>query len=854
MKPPFPVTQPPQPYSYQGFLEAPKDDKTYVRRNGDWLEVTVGIGEQGPPGPQGVQGPIGPPGPQGMIGHDGVTGPSGPMGPPGIDGATGPAGTAGATGPQGAQGATGATGAPGPQGTPGAQGQDGITGPQGPMGPQGPQGPAGPPGSSNTGDMTKAVYDTNGNNIVDAAEAVPWTGVTGKPLTFPPDSTAMLKATYDANGNGIVDSAESVAWTGVTGKPSTYPPDSTAMLRSVYDTNLDGIVDQAAAVAWTGVTGKPTTFAPSAHASTHRSGGSDVLALDTLGATTDITNLNASVTAHGLLPKLSGTATTYFNGIGGYSTPPAGGLPISNTTASFTVPAVNGTVAIAVDTTAGWTLYTYCYVNNLASFMVYGITSSTAMTIRNMGGLNSLAPGTVVIANTPVTFQGIQRPVACALSSACNVGAIGSGNQVSVTNTADWITVGQWVSFDGYGTALVQSSGAAQQGVFYITSGSGTMLPNITIPAGTMVRLAPDPAIISGLRLRSYNAIGNSAFEIDQWNCSTNLLTAASTPARAIDRWFTQRSATLTAVVGTRLIAPASSIIVPGTNFTISRSYLEINVSTAQATLAAGDYFALVQNVEGCCLRELLNDVSSLQILMMSNVSSPQISLFIRDSLSKASFVVPLVITYTGSYALYTVPNIPVFPALNGAVWNGAFGTAGCSVGICLGAGSTFTAPSNSQWVSGNYLGAAGNNGLSATGSFLLSFFQWEPGSLCTTPIDYPWIKNYQDCLRYYCKHGSYGSKFPDSTWQLIGNGFGGNAYVRCGTRFPRPMAKPPTVRVTGNTTTLNQVYYDSTGALLATTAVNVMDDVINNITLSGTVPGTQLGSVLAGWDADTGW
>ncbi|WP_209300580.1 hypothetical protein [Lentibacillus salicampi] len=39
----------------------------------------------------------------------------------------------------------------------------------------------------------------------------------------------MLKETYDTNDNGKVDSAESadnVTWSGVTGKPSTYPPES----------------------------------------------------------------------------------------------------------------------------------------------------------------------------------------------------------------------------------------------------------------------------------------------------------------------------------------------------------------------------------------------------------------------------------------------------------------------------------------------------------------------------------------------------------------------------------------------------------------------------------------------------
>lgn len=36
----------------------------------------------------------------------------------------------------------------------------------------------------------------------------------------------MLKLTYDSNDDGIVDAAESVPWAGITGVPSTFPPDS----------------------------------------------------------------------------------------------------------------------------------------------------------------------------------------------------------------------------------------------------------------------------------------------------------------------------------------------------------------------------------------------------------------------------------------------------------------------------------------------------------------------------------------------------------------------------------------------------------------------------------------------------
>ena len=38
------------------------------------------------------------------------------------------------------------------------------------------------------GDMEKADYDSNDDGVVDAADAAPWSGITGKPSTYPPSS------------------------------------------------------------------------------------------------------------------------------------------------------------------------------------------------------------------------------------------------------------------------------------------------------------------------------------------------------------------------------------------------------------------------------------------------------------------------------------------------------------------------------------------------------------------------------------------------------------------------------------------------------------------------------------------
>ena len=86
------------------------------------------------------------------------------------------------------------------------------------------------------------------------------------------------------------------------------------------------------------VTGVP----PSAHATTHKSGGSDAIALDTLAAPTDVTTLNATASAHGLLPKLAGNTTTFLRGDGQWVSPTGAGdvtgpaTSVADNLASFT--------------------------------------------------------------------------------------------------------------------------------------------------------------------------------------------------------------------------------------------------------------------------------------------------------------------------------------------------------------------------------------------------------------------------------------------------------------------------------------------------------------------------------------
>lgn len=106
------------------------------------------------------------------------------------------------------------------------------------------------------GDMLKNVYDKNNNGKIDTAElaeSVPWTGVTGKPSTYPPEAHNHDGA-YAPLVDGIV--------------PEAYLPPMESggtgdMTKAVYDTTDNGKVDVAEvaeSVDWSGVQNKPTTL------------------------------------------------------------------------------------------------------------------------------------------------------------------------------------------------------------------------------------------------------------------------------------------------------------------------------------------------------------------------------------------------------------------------------------------------------------------------------------------------------------------------------------------------------------------------------------------------------------------
>ena len=103
----------------------------------------------------------------------------------------------------------------------GEQGPKGETGPQGIQGPKGIQGERGETGNG--------ILSVEKTSTVDNVDTYTITFTNGTTYSYQVTNGDMRKSRYDTNDNGKVDNAEkadTVSWSGVTNKPVSYPPSS----------------------------------------------------------------------------------------------------------------------------------------------------------------------------------------------------------------------------------------------------------------------------------------------------------------------------------------------------------------------------------------------------------------------------------------------------------------------------------------------------------------------------------------------------------------------------------------------------------------------------------------------------
>lgn len=200
------------------------------------------------------------------------------------------------------------------------------------------------------------IADDNNNervNVTVAITSFPWASLTGVPATFAPSAHATshqpggadAMAVDAAAGVGSLRTLGTGATQATAGNDARLSDNRTPLDNSVTSAKIaDGTIlhGDIAAANKDGLAGTPSmrtlgtgaqqaaagndsrlsnARTPTAHATTHKTGGTDAIKLDELAAPTDVTTLNVSTTAHGLAPKLPNDATKYLDGTGVYSVP-----------------------------------------------------------------------------------------------------------------------------------------------------------------------------------------------------------------------------------------------------------------------------------------------------------------------------------------------------------------------------------------------------------------------------------------------------------------------------------------------------------------------------------------------------
>ncbi|HMT13143.1 MAG TPA: hypothetical protein PKE19_00195 [Aestuariivirga sp.] len=104
-------------------------------------------------------------------------------------------------------------------------------------------------GGAGSGDMSMSTYDTDSDGVVDAAETAPWSGITGKPSTYPPDTHS--HAISDVPGLQTALDSKSDA----SHSHSNATTSAGGFMSASDKTKLDGLGSSASSVSVTSASG-----------------------------------------------------------------------------------------------------------------------------------------------------------------------------------------------------------------------------------------------------------------------------------------------------------------------------------------------------------------------------------------------------------------------------------------------------------------------------------------------------------------------------------------------------------------------------------------------------------------------
>ena len=252
----------------------------------------------------------------------------------------------------------------------------------------------------------------------------------------------------------------------------------------------------------------------------------------------------------------------------------------------------------------------------------------------------------------------------------------------------------------------------------------------------------------TGLNKVSRNLIIGGDFGVNPWQRGTTF-TGLATASYSADRFRSDFVSTQVSNISRSTNVPT----VAATNYYTNNSFL-MTVTTADAAIAAGDYYNITQRVEGYNFAEVAQRPFTLSFWVKAVKTGIYCVSFVNGG-SDRSYVAEYTINTTATWEKKTVK---VTASPSAGTWDYTTGI-GLSVSWALACGSTFQTSANA-WQTGNYFGTSNQvNALdSNTNTFQLALIQLEAGSVAT-PFEQKTIKNVLSaCQRYYFKTFAQGT------------------------------------------------------------------------------------------------
>lgn len=339
------------------------------------------------------------------------------------------------------------------------------------------------------------------------------------------------------------------------------------------------------------------------------------------------------------------------------------------------------------------------------------------------------------------------------------------------------------------------------------------------------------------------NRIVNPCMDIDQANEAASVAVATTTTQKIGDQWQVAFTGVATGITAQKVSTGG------GGDFNNS---LKVTIGTGSATINAGDFLIIKQNLMGLNVADLAYGGGAAQPISLSFWVNSSIAgtfgYYLSNSATNRSYVGTFTIT-TAQVAVLTRIQINAIPGDITGTWLTTNGI-GLTFGIVLECGSTFQTTAGA-WGAGQFFSTSGQTNLPTTSAntFQLTGVKLAPELLATPLIRRPYEQEIYICRSFYQK------TFPDGTAPAQNAGVTGAITVKNPIALGDPsewlqfipkMRATPTI-TTYNPSATNANWRDITAAADATVSVDPSTTIGQSgvlIATTGTV--TTLGDVLA--------